>query len=586
MSMQSQVDLIKEKLNILDVVSAYVKLEKAGSAYKGKSPFNQEKTPSFFVHPDKGFFYDFSAGFGGDIFTFIQKIEHISFPEALKMLAEKAGVSLHYSPEAEKKASQEKRLFAILEDATIFYEKHLRARKDVLDYLKTRGLKPETITRFRLGFIPDAWRELYQFLRAKGYQDHEIEQAGLIKKKEGSGYYDRFRSRIIFPLFDERGRVVAFSGRIFQGDEKAAKYLNSPETLLFDKSKMLYAYHLAKARMTKEDYLILVEGQFDVILAHQAGYHNTVAISGTGLTTYQLQMIKRFTKNIFLALDSDRAGIKATKRSVLLAYQEEMSVKVLLLDPGKDPADIIAQSKEKWDLIVKDAKDYIDYRLELAETELSSFEERQKFVFEELFPFLSFVQKSSTREFFLKKMSDFLAVSIDALREDFMHYFYESQQGDEVFHKKEEEEKKLHKEVQFHFFDDLKKEFLLFYYFMQENFSEEMLKEESFFSVPYAFIFHKDINDALEELTEEERAMALFMFQDEGEHHFSYFLKKLKKMILDLEKMYLEREAKRLREKIKRKQREEPNILPVDLLKKNSDILKKIDSIKSQLSNL
>jgi len=417
-------DIIKDKLNILDVVGSYVKLEKAGKTYKGKSPFTNEKTPSFFVSPEKGFFYCFSSGKGGDMFTFIQDIERIEFQDALKLLAEKAGVTLESNIVSIEKHNQTTLRFKILDDITKWYEVHLRKSPEVVEHLLGRGLTKDTIVKFRLGFALDQWRDCYDYLRSRNYRDDDIESVGLIIKKEGGGYYDRFRSRIMFPLFDGRGRVVGFSGRIFTDDPdiKGAKYINSPEGPLFDKSKVLYGYHTAKNAMSKEDSCILVEGQFDVLMAQQAGYVNTVAISGTGLTDDHITMIKRFTNKVLLALDSDKAGIKATRRSVLAAYRHGMQVQVIMMPDGMDPADTIAHSKEQWDICVTDAKDYIDYRLELVNREEKSFEKKKKLVENDLFTFVYLMKSAIMQDRVLQKIALFLGVSVDAARNDFVAF--------------------------------------------------------------------------------------------------------------------------------------------------------------------
>ena len=415
-------DIIKDKINILDVVTPYVKLEKAGKTWKGKSPFNNEKTPSFFVNPEKGFFYCFSSGKGGDIFTFIQEMEKIEFGEALKLLAERAGVTLHNTQHTHEEHSHEQRLFDILDVATKWYEVNLRKNKDAIDYLLSRGLTKDTIIKFRIGFAQDSWRDVYEYLKHKKYTDSDIEQVGLIIPKQGSGYYDRFRSRIMFPLFDARGRVVGFSGRIWGDDDNAAKYINSPEGLLFDKSSVLYGYHTAKSAISKANACILVEGQFDVLMSQQAGHINTVAISGTGLTDGHIAMISRFTDTLILSLDSDNAGIKATRRSVIAAYQKGLKVKVAVLDHGYDPADVIKTSPAAWDVAIADAQHYIDYRLLIYNREKHSFEEKMDLIQKDIFEFVAYINSAVLQDSFLQKISLFLGVSVESVRKDFAGY--------------------------------------------------------------------------------------------------------------------------------------------------------------------
>jgi len=415
-------DIIKDKLNILDVVGAYVKLEKAGTSYKGKSPFTNEKTPSFYVSPDKGFYYCFSSGKGGDIFHFIQEIERVDFRESLKILAEKAGVSLSQKGKASLH-SKDALYYQILDDATKWYEVNLRRDGEVVDYLLGRGLSKETIVNFRIGFAKNSWNDCYDYLKTK-YTDTDIAAVGMITQKEKGGFYDRFRSRIMFPLMDGRGRVVGFSGRIFEpkGQELAkpgAKYVNSPEGVLFDKSRVLYGFHTAKADLSKKGFCILVEGQFDVLMAQQAGSTNTVAISGTGLTEPHLKMIQRFTDTIYLALDSDNAGVKATRRSVLLAYQAGMNVRVIVMADGKDPADVINNSSEQWQTVVHDAQNYIDYRLELFERQPNEFKDKKELVHADLFEIVTLLPSAIDQDKVLEKLGLFLGVSVEAVRKDF-----------------------------------------------------------------------------------------------------------------------------------------------------------------------
>ena len=267
--MNNNIEQIKERLNIVDVVSSYIKIEKAGMNFKACCPFHNEKTPSFFISPDRGTFKCFGCGEGGDIFTFVEKYGGLDFKGSLKILAEKAGVEL--IKENPQKISERNRIYDVLEKSTSFFQNNLMENKSALEYLKNRGIEDRIINQFRLGFASDEWQSLYNHLKKEGYSDIEIEKAGLIKKKEGGGgFYDRFRNRIIFPLFDNSDRPVAFSGRLFekeQGSNKdTAKYLNSPETLLFSKSNILYAYNFAKDMMRKLDFSILVEGQMDLLM--------------------------------------------------------------------------------------------------------------------------------------------------------------------------------------------------------------------------------------------------------------------------------------------------------------------------------
>ncbi len=572
--MNSQTDIIKDTLNILEVVGQYVKLEKAGKTYKGKSPFNNEKTPSFFVHPDKGFFYDFSAGFGGDIFTFIEKIEHVEFPEALKILAERAGVDLKNTAQSQQAQTERDRLFKLLDLATKWYEVQLRKTPEIVDYLLKRGLTKETMISFRLGFVPDGWRAMYDYLKSKKFTDREIERAGLAVSKSGSGYYDRFRSRIMFPLFDGRSHVVGFSGRIWGENDKAAKYINSPEGPLYDKSRVLYGYHTAKSAMSKYDYCILVEGQLDVLLSQQSGYQNTVAISGTGLTDQHVEMIKRFTDTVYLALDSDNAGIKATRRSVIISYKHNMRVKVILLQNGEDPADTIKRSKEAWDVALMEPQDYIDFRIKLSLENNPDFEVKQTLVHRDLFQFVSFTLSAITRDYMLQKIALFLGTSIDAVRNDF-----------ELYKPEETLENNLKPSITIKQESiDLKKEFLFMVHYIENYFSHEYESIKSDIEKKYTDIFTTDIFSDIENISKEERSMSIFVFEEKmADKNFNFFEKKIRELLKTMELDQLKIESEKIQAQVRKEQIMNPKKIPTELMRKSSDIRKKIDTIKNTL---
>jgi len=355
--MSSTVEQIKERLDIADVIGSYLKLDSAGSNLKARCPFHNEKTPSFFVSPSRQTYHCFGCDRGGDILSFVQEIEGQDFPGALKILAERAGVEIKRESSAVK--SDKDKLFAVLEEATSFFESNLKEQKEVIEYLKKRGLKGETAKRFNVGYAPSGWSNLYEMLKKKGYPDVIMDKAGLIIKGE-KGYYDRFRSRIMFPITDVSGRVVGFSGRIFGAEnEKTAKYVNSPETELYNKSKILYGFDKAKFAIRKKGFCILVEGQMDLLMSHQAGLQNTVAVSGTAFTEEHLKIINRLTDSLIIAFDSDDAGIDASKRGVDTALSIGMDVKIVALPKGLDPADLILKEKQKWVKQVENAEHVI-----------------------------------------------------------------------------------------------------------------------------------------------------------------------------------------------------------------------------------
>ena len=363
--MIDQVQEIKERLNIVDIISGYLRLQKAGVNFKALCPFHNEKTPSFMVSPSRQSWHCFgSCGEGGDIFTFIEKIEGVEFPEALKILAEKAGIILKY--DNPKLRSEKDKAYEICEKATQFFTASLNNANVILDYLHKRGLQDGTIDEWRLGYAPDSWGSLLSFLGKYGYREPEIEKAGLILR--GAKYHDRFRNRLMFPIFDTNGRVVAFSGRIMNDivpskTEKAdsGKYINSPETILYNKSRILYGLDRAKTDIRKADKVILVEGQMDAVLSWQDGVRNVVATSGTALTEDHLLVLKRLTSNLVLAFDMDEAGARATERGDLAAVQSGFNISVVSLLSGKDPADFVKERPGEFFKLINSAEPIMSY---------------------------------------------------------------------------------------------------------------------------------------------------------------------------------------------------------------------------------
>ena len=323
----SVVDQVKERLDIVEIISAYLPLTKAGHNYKALCPFHSEKTPSFVVFPDSQSWHCFGAcGTGGDIFTFVQKRENLGFAEALRILAQKAGVEL--KPRSEQESADEQRrdkLGEISEAAARYFHKLLlnsdNRQADVARaYLDRRGLNEETINNFQLGYALDSWQALSGYLLGRGYQRQDLAAAGLIIERDDGRYYDRFRGRLIIPIRDIRGRVIAFGGRTLD-PEGVPKYLNSPQTLLFDKSSTLYGLDMAKGAIRAAGHVVIVEGYMDVLQAHQHGLANIVAQMGTALTETQLKQLSRFTRSFILALDPDTAGNRATLRGLAVARE-------------------------------------------------------------------------------------------------------------------------------------------------------------------------------------------------------------------------------------------------------------------------
>lgn len=447
--MADTVQQIKDRLSIVDVVSQYVKLERAGQNMRARCPFHAERTPSFIVSPDRGTYHCFGCGVGGDIFSFVEAIEGVDFKGALKILAEKAGVELVYS-RGEKKDDKD-RLFEAMEAATIFYQTKLS--NEAKKYLKDRGLEDGTITAFRLGYASDAWSELSDHLKHKkftqhlsstdlsargartsddsrglshhgsekgaGFTEKEIIDAGLAKRGEKGGLTDKFRNRIMFPIADTAGRIVAFSGRTFgeKAHPDAPKYLNSPETALYHKSRILYGFDRAKQSIRKHNFAVLVEGQMDLLASHQAGWGNTVAVSGTAFTAEHAALIKRMSENLVIALDPDEAGFKAASRAARAALQQGMQVKVAQLPKDLDPADLIVQKgAEAWRACIRGAKDIITFLLDVLEGHAKDAAQLRRSVESIVLPFLIDVQSPIAREQYEKEIAKRLGVSESAIR--------------------------------------------------------------------------------------------------------------------------------------------------------------------------
>jgi DNA primase len=413
--MADTVQQVKDRLNIVDVVSQYVQLQRAGQNMRARCPFHAEKTPSFIVSPDRGTYHCFGCGVGGDIFSFVEAIEGVDFKGALKMLAEKAGVELVYSKGEQK--DDKDRLFEAMEAATIFYQ--TRLTDEAKKYLKERGLEDGTVRAFRIGFAGDAWSELSDHLRAKKFSEKEIVDAGLAKKGEKGGLTDKFRNRIMFPIADTAGRIVAFSGRTFgeKAHPDAPKYLNSPETALYHKSKILYGFDRAKQSIRKHNFAVLVEGQVDLVLSHQAGWGNTIAVSGTAFTVEHAALIKRMSENLVIALDADQAGFKAATRSARAALQAGMQVKVAQLPHGSDPADLISkEGAEAWRGVIRGAKDIITFLLDVLAAHAKDAMQLRRSVETIVLPFLADMQSPIAREQYEGEIAKRLGVSVDAVR--------------------------------------------------------------------------------------------------------------------------------------------------------------------------
>lgn len=416
-------DRIKERLGVAEVVGDYLRLEKAGSNYKALCPFHNEKTPSFMVNAEKNFWYCFGCQKGGDIFTFVQEMEGLDFRETLERLAERAGVELprYDSGAYREQKSKKQKVLEILELAARAFQQNLEKHPaGILSrrYLHSRGIDDASIKEFRLGYAPNSWEAMLVFLQSRGYTVQDIALSGLLVEKDGGGFYDRFRGRITFPIIDVVGRVVGFSARVAPGgDESSAKYINTPQTMVYDKSLVLYGLFQAKTEIKKRDSVIVVEGNADVVLSHRAGVKNVIAISGTALSIEQVRIIKRYTGNIKLCLDMDEAGQRATGRSIQTCLSGGMEAEVILLPSGvKDVGDLAGADPKRWQEVSLISLPVMDYFFQLASKryDLSRVKDK-KLMARDLLNVIKSIADPIEQNYYLKKLSARLSVEEDIL---------------------------------------------------------------------------------------------------------------------------------------------------------------------------
>jgi DNA primase len=414
---------IKARIDIVDLIREYINLQPAGVNFRARCPFHREKSPSFIVSPEKQIWHCFGCGRGGDIFSFLMELEGINFVEALRILAPKAGVSL--KQQDPKISSERNRIMDIMDISRRFYHKNLLESpyaKNARDYLLKRGLKKETIEEWQIGFSLDSWDSVINILKNKGFKENEIFLAGMIVRSEKSNrFYDRFRGRIMFPIMDVNSNTVAFSARVSpekEEQEKMGKYINSPQTPVYDKSKILFGLDKSKMAIKSEDLAIIVEGQMDVVSAHQAGFKNVIASSGTALSQEQIILIKRFTNNLAFAFDQDSAGISAADRGMGIASQLEMNIKVIEVPDAKDPDECIRKNPDTWRKAVGEASLMMEYYFKkyLNDLNADNIEDKNKAV-QLIIPKIYRLGNKIEQDHWLKKLGEKMDIEINRLKD-------------------------------------------------------------------------------------------------------------------------------------------------------------------------
>lgn len=409
---------IKQRLPIEVVIGEYVELKRAGRNYKGLSPFSSEKTPSFIVSPDKNIWHDFSSGRGGDIFSFVMEVEGMEFPEALRHLAQKAGVELQeYNSKDKKEGQLKKKIIKINELATKYYQTSLLKNPSALEYLKERGVTKQGIKDFELGYAPNSPNGLVNLLKKHSFTDEEITRAGIATKRS-SGLYDIFRERIMFPFVSPSGEHLGFTGRLIKKDGFGPKYLNTPQTLVYNKSNFLYGLNVAKESVRKKDQIVLLEGNLDVVSSSQAGIKQIVAASGTAVTPLQLRQIQRLTENIIFCLDTDRAGIEATIRSLEIAANTDLKAMVASIpNKHKDPDELIkSEGIEQWEITLQSAQDAYIWVIEILSENIDLKSPAQKGSYaKSVIKILDLIKNPVSQESYKKYLANKLEVSLDSL---------------------------------------------------------------------------------------------------------------------------------------------------------------------------
>lgn len=418
--MQDVKEEVRSRLNIEDVIGEYVQLKRAGRNFKGLSPFSGEKTPSFYVSPEKNIWHDFSSNKGGDVFSFVMEVEGVDFREALELLARKAGVEItaYDSKASQERSKQKKRLLEAHEWATKYFQQSLLRNEKALEYVfKKRGLSKEIVQTFRIGYAPDSGDALVQLLVKKGFSKKELSDAGLTNRFGG----DLFRGRMMVPLMDTAGQVIGFTGRILSDEPNAPKYLNTPQTLLYDKGRHVFGLSQAKEAIRSNDYAVVVEGNLDVVSSHQAGVRQVVATAGTAMTESHLKALVRLSPNVRLGFDGDSAGLAATERAIPIAQQVGLELSIVSLpEDVKDPDELIQQDPALWEKAIAGAEGVVDWLLEqyTRREDMTAPLGKRRFTTAAL-GVVRALQDEVEQEHYLKKIAMYTATSLDTIKEKF-----------------------------------------------------------------------------------------------------------------------------------------------------------------------
>lgn len=565
----SPIEEIKQKLDIVDVISEYLTLKKVGSNYRALCPFHKEKNPSFYVNPERQIWRCFGCSRGGDIFKFIMEIENVEFSEALKILAKKAGVELKGYEKVD--SSKKNLLKKINQEAAKFFERNLWENREALDYLLKRGLKKETIKEFQLGFAQDNWHLLEKYLKEKGFLQTDIFEVGLLVKTEEGRFYDRFRSRIMFPLYDHLGNIIGFSGRIFGKETDAGKYINTPQTLIFDKSQLLYGIHKSKEFVKKEKKALIVEGQMDFLMAWQNGLKYSVAVSGTAFTEKQLNILKRYANDLILCFDMDEAGEAACERSIFEAKKRDFSIEVLPLAFGKDLAELLKERPEETKKILSNKIPIMEFFFEKAKkvASLTDSEGRKK-IADYFLTKIKLLVSPVEQGFWIEKLANFLKI-----KEEFL---YDALKSIKVLKEKEEvkNEEKFLPET-FSFNQLLSKKIIALILEDKEKFLnlKEIENLEKFLDKDYQEIFLKIKGGKEKEIEDKIAYLKLFFEYEFGDLKIDKE-KELKKLIKLLKKETLKSEIEKINFEIKEAEESKNQKKAEELLLKVKELSEKL----------